>query len=140
MLESAKLIMRKSLNYTVSAEGRDKGKRFLITEMGARPGHRWASRALFAVMNAGIDIDDGVLDAGFAGLAAVGLSALGKVPYDKAEPLMDELLLCVEFVDPTKPDIRRPLFPDDIEEIATLFLLQKEVFGMHVMPFMNGVK
>lgn len=131
---------RKTITYRVSDEGRDKGKVFLITEMGARPAHRWASRALFAVMNAGVDIDDGVLDAGFAGIAAVGLGALGKVPFEKAEPLMDELLLCVEFVDPTKPDIRRPLFENDLEEVKTIFLLQKEVFSMHVSPFMSGVK
>lgn len=132
--------MRKTLTYKVSAEGRDKGKVFLITEMGARPAHRWAMRALLALLNTGVDIDDTVASAGLAGIAAVGLAAFGKVPYEMAEPLMDELLLCVEFVDPTKPDVRRPLFENDLEEVATIFMLQKEVFSMHVEPFMSAAK
>ncbi len=132
---------RKTQTYLVTDEGRDKGKTFVITEMAARPGHRWACRALFALMNAGVTVPDGIENAGMAGLASVGLQALGKIPFDVAEPLTDELLTCVEFVgDPSKPNIRRPLFEGDFEEIATIFKIQKEVLSLHIEPFISGAK
>ncbi len=132
---------RKELKFKVTDEGRDKDKVFLITEMAARPGHQWASRMLFAIMNAGIDIPENVVDAGFAGIAAIGIKAIGNVPYERAEPLLAELFTCVSIIpDPSKPNVMRSLIDDDTEEISTLFRLQKEVLALHVQPFMTGVK
>lgn len=124
--------------YKETAEGRDKGKTFLITEMSARDGYRWASRLLFAMANTGIDVPDGVMESGMAGLATMGFKALGRIPHEAAEPLMDELLSCVQIV----PDNgqARNLFPGDIEEVLTLFRLQKAAFDVHVGPFMIGVR
>ena len=130
---------RKELRYTVSAEGRDKGKVFVLTEMSARRGHAWATRALFAVMNGGVDLGDGLIGAGFAGLAAVGIKALGNISVNVGAPLMDELFSCVVIMpDPSKPQVTRPLIDDDTEEVATLFLLQKEVLGLHIDFFTSA--
>lgn len=124
---------RKHLKYTVSDAGRDQGKVFLITEMSARRGHQWATRVLFGIMNAGLEIPDNVLNAGFAGIAAIGVKALGKLPVSVAEPLLDELMTCVQIVpNPANPDIVRSLIDDDTEEILTIFKLQKEVLALHV--------
>lgn len=129
---------RREITVTISAEGRDKGKVFTITEMAARPAHAWATEVIFAVMNAGVDVD-GIQDGGVAALAAVGLKALGQVPYAVAQPLLDRLLDCVQFVPaPSKPDVRRSLYDDDIEEAATFFRLQKEVVMLHIGPFIGG--
>jgi hypothetical protein len=55
-----------------------------------------------------------------------------------AEPLLDELLTCVEFMpDPARPEVVRSLIDDDIEEVATIFKLQKEVLALHV-DFLKG--
>lgn len=130
---------RKELIYTVPDEGRDKGKAFHITEMPARPGHRWATRVLFAVMNAGVELDDNVLNSGFAGLASVGLQALGKVHIDVAEPLLNELFDCIKAIpDPSRPAVMRPLCDDDTEEVSTLFKLQFQVVNLHVDFFTNA--
>ena len=57
----------------IATDGRDKGKRFLITEMSAYQSEEWAARALFAVMHSGVEVPDEVLSAGFAGVAAIGI-------------------------------------------------------------------
>lgn len=124
--------MRKQITYTAT-DGRDTGKKFHITEMGARPAHRWATRALFALLNGGADIPEDALSLGMAGIAAVGVNMLNGVSLEAAEPLLDELLTCVEVQpDPSKPEVRRKLFDEDIEEPVTYFKLQKEVLKLHL--------
>ena len=130
---------RRILKLNITDEGRDKGKTFVITEMAARRGHQWATRALFGIMNAGVEIPDNIMSAGFAGLAAIGVKALGNVSIDVAEPLLDELLECVVIMpDPNKPEVIRNLIDDDLEEIATIFRLQKEVLSLHIDFFTNA--
>lgn len=119
--------------------GRDKGKVFILTELAARPAHRWATRVLFAVMNTGIELPADILESGMAGVAQVGIKALGAVPYDIAEPMLDELLGCVTWVpDPARPEIARPLRDDAIQEAATYFKLQHAVMKLHTDPFTRG--
>lgn len=124
---------RKVLKLKITDAGRDLGKTFVITEMAARKGHQWATRALFALMNAGVEIPENIAAAGFAGIAAVGIKALGRVPSHIAEPLLNELLTCVEIMpDPARPEVTRALIEDDTDEILTLFKLQKEVLSLHI--------
>jgi len=124
--------MRKQLTYTAQ-DGRDKGKAFIITEMAARPAHKWATRALFALISGGVDIPESVAEMGMAGLAAIGLQSLNGISVEKAEPLLDELLTCVSVMpDPRKPEVVRALFDEDIEEPMTYFKLQKEVLILHM--------
>lgn len=124
---------RKILTLKIEAAGRDHGKAFVLTELPARAAHSWATRALFAVMNAGFEIPDDLASAGMAGIAAVGLQALGRIPSAVAEPLLNELLSCVAYMpSPNNPAITRALIDDDAEEVATLFRLQKEVLALHV--------
>ena len=128
--------MRKTITYTAE-DGRDKGKQFIITEMAARPAHKWATRALFALINGGVEIPEDVAEMGMAGIAAIGLRALNGISVEKAEPLLDELLTCVTVLpDPSKPNVVRALFDEDVEEPATYFKLQKEVLVLH-LGFLN---
>ena len=130
---------RKVLKLNITDEGRDKGKTFMITEMAARRGHQCATRALFGIMNAGVEIPDNIMSAGFAGVAAIGIKALGKLSIDVAEPLLEELLDCVVIMpDVKKPEVTRALIDDDLEEIATIFRLQKEVLSLHIDFFTNA--
>lgn len=125
---------------TITSADRDNGKVFVITEMAPRVGHKWATRALFALMNSGFEVPDELLESGFAGLATLGIKALGKAQIEVMEPLLDELFECVRFVpDPSKPNVMLSDVDRHVEEIKTLFLLQKEVLTLHVGPFMTGV-
>jgi hypothetical protein len=127
---------RKELKFTVTDAGRDLGRTFVITEMSARAGHAWATRALFGIMNAGAEIPDNIMSAGLAGLASIGIKALGKLSIEIAAPLLDELLDCVQIMpDPARPGVLRSLVHDDTEEIVTLFRLQKEALALHIEFF-----
>lgn len=130
---------RKTLTYTVTSEGRDKGKVFSITEMSAHQAERWAARLLFALMNSGIEVPEDVSTMGLAGVAKLGFKALGSIPFELAEPLLDEMFECVKIMpNPSNPNIVRGLVEDDIEEVTTRLILRKEVFGLHVDFFTNA--
>ncbi len=130
---------RKEKTVVIEAEGRDKGKHFLLTEMSAVKGEAWAMRALLAIARGGVDLPDGVQQMGLAGIAVVGVQQLGKIHYAEAEPLLAEMLACVQAIpDPARPMIRRALVEDDTEEIATLLQLRKEILGLHLDFFTNA--
>lgn len=125
---------RKQIDFKATF-GRDKGKTFRITELSAVSAHDWATRVLFAMFNAGIELDEDMLGRGMAALASLALTTIGKIPVGLGKPLMDELLTSVEIV---FPNATRKLIDDDFEEVATIFQLQRAVFMLHVEPFTSG--
>ena len=127
---------RKTKKITIDSKGRDYGKVFLITELDAWSAEEWATEALFAMMNSGVNIPEGIEQAGLAGVAALGLAALTKVQYDKAKPLIEKMMSCVK-IQPS-PSVERELILDDIEEVGTLLLLKKEVLLLHLDFFTAG--
>lgn len=134
---------RKTQIITVTSDGRDKGKSFLITEFPPRRAEAWAYRALSSVARSGqsgLDAEtmDAIRDTGMAAVAALGLRAITSLPYDDAQPLLDEMIEAVSFVpDKSKIDkstmapYSRFLTDDDIEEVATVLQLRDEVFKLH---------
>lgn len=124
--------MRKEIRITITDEGRDKGKTFIITEMAASKAEKWAAKALLAVAHSGVELPDDVQGAGVAGIAVMGLKALTNLKFEDLEPLMDEMFECVmSQPDPARPDIKRPLVENDIEEILTRIRLRAEAFTLH---------
>lgn len=128
--------MRKTATITIDDAGRDNGKVFVLTEMSAYQSENWAARAIFAMMNAGVDIPDNIAEAGLAGIAALGIKSLTHVSFEAAKPLLDEMLECVQFQ--PSPKVIRALVETDIEEVATLLRLRKEVFALHLDFFINA--
>ena len=123
---------RKEIDITIMEEGRDRGKIFHIREMDAYQVERWATRALLALGKSGVEMPDDIGSRGVAGLAYLGFTAMMRMNYDDAQPLLDEMMTCVSIKpDPARPDVTRVLFPDDIEEVATIFKLRMEVFTLH---------
>lgn len=130
---------RSTINYTVTDEGRDKGKIFVITELAADQGERWAMRALLALINEGVEIPEGIERMGMAGLVEIGIKALTKLRFEVISPLLDEMFDCVQFMpDAAKPHIVRKLFSGDIEEIKTRVKLRWEVLQLHA-DFLKAV-
>lgn len=125
-----------------ATDGRDKGKAFFITELPAADAEDWAMRALFALINAGVEIPDDLLSAGLAGLAALGVKSLTKVPYEAAKPLFDTMMQCVQFIpDPRDHRTVRPLMTnDDIEEVSTRLALRKAVLDLHMDFFRDAAR
>lgn len=126
---------RKVLIYTmpVRDDDRDGGKTFVITEMPATVGQDWALRAFLALARNGVQVPDEVKEMGMAGLVKYGFDLIGKLPYEDAKMLKDELMGCVA-IRPNQrdPNIVRRLVEEDIEEIATRFKLTMEAFRLHV--------
>lgn len=121
---------RKQITLTIGAEGRDKGKVFILTELSAYEAEEWAGRALFSLMNAGVEIPDNIAEAGLAGVAAMGMKAIAKLAFESAKPLLDKMMDCVQ-IQPS-PNVTRELMSGDVEEVATLFTLRKKVLGLHL--------
>jgi hypothetical protein len=121
---------RKTVVITIDAEGRDKGKRYRITEMSAVDGEFWAVRALMALARAGVDIPEDAHALGAAGIASLGLRMLSYASPLDAKALMDDLMRCVRILpNPSDDSVERePKFDGDIEELMTLLRLKKEVF------------
>ena len=125
---------RHSKTWKVETEGRDKGKHFLLTEMTATRAEKWAWRALLALINNNVQVPDGFENLGMAGLAQIGLQGLTGLPWHMAEPLLNEMMDCVQLVpDFPKFNQPRPLEEDagDIEEVQTLVALRWEVIKLH---------
>jgi len=129
--------VRKSETVEIETEGRDKGKRFIITELPALQAEKWAMRALLALARSGADLPNISENGGMGELALVGFQALGSVAWEDLEPLMDEMFQCVKIAEPALP-AGRNLTPDDIEEIPTRLKLRMEVFRLHASFFQTG--
>lgn len=122
---------------------RDAGKTFVITELSSYHGEDWAIRALRLAQRAKADIPGG-LNAGMAGVAAVGILAVleGTDNFDELRPLFKEMMDCVQVMTDEKTGFTRPLIDgtadsdakanDDIQEIKTRFLLRKEWLNLHL--------
>lgn len=135
--------MRKTKSVTITAEGRDKGKVFVIREMDAWQAEEWAQRAVEAIAQK-TAIPDGIANAGMLGIYIFGAKALLSAPYAMIKPLMDEMFAtCLSIQpDPTNPSILRgagtpdvravgPMIPDDTEEVATRLFLRDAIIELH---------
>lgn len=138
--------MRKSTIITIEKEGRDKGKKFRITEMPVIKAEKWATRAFMALANIGLDLpENGV---GISGLATAfskyGLQSLAKIPYDKVSPLYDELLDCCEYLGDGTSNVSRQMdnktAEEVVEEVSTLFTLRFEAIKIHLDFLGQGEK
>lgn len=131
--------MRKKSQYTVPDDGRDKGKVFLITEMSASKGEAWAMRCLLALAAGNTQMPDDWESLGMAGLAEIGIRAVCGLKWDVAEPLLAEMMECVQIIpNPSTPQVIRGLIEDDIEEVKTRLSIRMEVWKLH-MDFLSAV-
>lgn len=131
---------RRVKEVTITREGRDKGKTFVLTEFPADQGEWWAARVLKRV---GLrELPDGVDPAsGLAGLAAAGLEVLQKVPDDDIKPLLDEMMLAVRYKPEAPNAPLQSILPGEysqIEEMATRAELRKDVLLLHIGFFTAG--
>jgi len=133
--------MRKVIQHTIKAEGRDQGKVYEITEMSAAKGEAWALRIFMALLQGNVDIPPGILNnLGIAALAEFGMRALTSLKWDVLEPLLKEMFDTIRIIpDPKQPAVIRALMTDgDIEEIPTRIELRIQVWNLN-MGFLKAV-
>lgn len=130
---------RKTETVTISADGRDRGKTFVLTELPAEQAEEWFIRATALLVRSGADVPAGMFQAGPAAFFAIGVVAalmgLGRAPWAEVKPLLDEMFACVAW----KPNIPQGLPTSDrhildaqIEEVATRLLLRERVLSLHL--------
>jgi len=137
--------VRKETIVTITSSGRDQGKTFFIKEMSALAAESWGARAVLCLAKSNPELPEDYASLGLAGLMAFGIRALAGMPWSEAKPLLDEMLSCVTVIpDPTRPQVKRQLIEDDIEEIGTLLQLRDEVINLHtgfsIAVFCSGLK
>lgn len=76
---------------------RDNGKVFVLTEMDAYTGQRWATKALSALLRVGAGVSREEAASGMAGLASIGPGSILLLPSEVLEPLKDEMLLQAQY-------------------------------------------
>lgn len=108
---------------------RDFGKKFLLTEMPALKAERWARHAAAAVSRADLQIREELKHLGMLGFYLLGFQALAGGEIEKIDPLMDEMMKQIQIVETATT---RALTPDDIEEVATILRLRKELLELHM--------
>lgn len=141
---------RKTLDITIDAPGRDKGKTFRLHEAPADTAENWFIRLVLAISNAGGKIPDDVLFAGAAGFAqmlptiqnslVVGLRAMQGLAFAEVKPLLEEMKPWVSWLPPGGAPEQK-IFPGDssqIEEVSTWFKLRFELIQLH-LGFSLGV-
>ena len=110
-------------------KGRDKGVKFLITEMPVAKADRWATRLILALAGGGVEVPNPQL--GMLAIVNVAMSAFKNIPEERLLPLMDELLDCVQIIPEGGQPRKLNLEFNDIQDLTTLFKLRKEVLELH---------
>lgn len=112
---------------------RDNGKTFILTEMDAYSGQRWATRALFVLAKGGSILPDEALGGGWAALAGFGITALFKADYDLVEPLLEEMLHQARYQHVPGHPLQsiQPGLNCCVEEIKTFLTIQLALFKLH---------
>jgi hypothetical protein len=89
-------------------------------------------RAFFALANSGAAIPQEWQAGGMAAIATIGLTGLQGLPYEMAEPLLDELMACSKIMpDRTKPMLLLDDLNNHIEEVHTRAYLKARAFVLH---------
>lgn len=127
--------MRRKQEITITDEGRDKSKVFILKEMPASQGEAWATQVLLLLSRSGAPVEIPDPGTGFAGLAVVGLGALGLINYREVQPLLEEMFGFITI----RPDakivaVERSLIEEDIEEIRTRVFLRRALLDLHLDP------
>jgi hypothetical protein len=123
---------------TIEASGRDKGKRFFLTEMSAAAFAEWVMKATFAISKNGGQVSPDFIKDGIPGLLMFGLTAITTCSFEAARPLVDEIMACVQTMPGLLTDSHdrrnmiRPTMPEDFEEYTTVLQLQKEALELHL--------
>jgi hypothetical protein len=131
---------RKTTRLTISEEGRDKGKSFVLTELPADQAERWFIRAMQAAVQSGADITPEVIAGGAASFAMLGMQILSGVPWANLEPLLDEMWQCVQYQHTANIPLQSISegLNSQIEEVATRLALRVAVLELHAGFFIPG--
>jgi hypothetical protein len=127
--------MLKTSTYVVEAQGRDKGKHFLLTEMPVTDAENWSIDLLLCAAEKA-NVPPEAFQYGMAAVAQLGLmNAIFGMNPERIKPLLARLMQCVRYVpNPQKPHVTIgwPEMISQIEEVKTSLALKWEVIKLHM--------
>ena len=126
---------RKTCRLTITDEGRDQNKTFVLTELPALDIERWTVRLVLALGKNGVNLPEVQADSGFAGIAGVLWVLIAQIGPADAEGLMATMLQGLK-IDEGK--ITREVTGDDIEEPDTLLQIRMAWVDLHAGFFAKG--
>ena len=126
----------------IDIEDRGKKLTFKVREMSATQLEDWTMRAVLVLAGAGSDIPaSGGVEGIGKYLAEHGLAAIGNVDYQKAKPLLDEMLgCCYRVIDKMEERVTPETADAYIEDMGTLFKLRLEALKVNLGFFGSGSK
>ena len=131
--------MRREAQWTVTAEGRDKGKIYHLREMPSVPAEAWFMRAMQMLIRAGIEVPSNIFEQGAQGFIIMGIGAcltgLGQAPYEDYKLLMDDMLTCLVGYQEAAGAPKITNFNqimEQTEEVSTLVKLREEIISLHL--------
>lgn len=114
---------------------RDAGKLYRIKEMDSVRAEKWAIRAMLLVKGSSARVPESIVGRGMEAIAIITINVVlqADIEFEKLEPLLDEMMECVEIVrDPKAPHVVTPIVsPDDIAEVSVRAFLRSEVLKLH---------
>jgi len=119
---------RKTAFVIIDADNRDKGKRYLLTEMDAVDAEKWFCRVVAYLARRGVAVPMGAEMMGMAAMPS--FSVLQMLSWIDDDALMGTILSCVKAW-PEGAPLARTLQRTDTEEIITLAQLRLEVLALH---------
>ena len=124
----------------ISIQDREQLLTFKVREMSASKLENWLARATLLVADSGSQTKGGLnMETLGSVLVEKGLAMLGKVDFDKAKPLLDELLGCCSRVVERVEERCTPESVDAyIQDVRTLFTLRMEAIKLNLGFFLNG--
>ena len=118
------------------SKGRDKGRKFEVTEMPLLDADKWARRFSLALMRSGMRMSNSDLMnvssiGGILEIAKFGFTAFGHIEEDLAIELTDELIEKCVMTIPSGGEPRPVVYDSDISSVTTLMQLRWEAFSIH---------
>lgn len=140
---------RRKKERVIETPGRDKGKLFILTEMDAIRGDRWATQASRLIADAVVAGAASEPPGGMAGLAVAAQPVLGqsaemtpaqvlealRISQALQDPSLDEWWGCVQFQPANRQLAPQTIIQGDgcqIEEIGTITQLRRDVLDLHL--------
>jgi hypothetical protein len=120
---------RKTALVTIDADNRDRGKRFLITEMSAFQTEHWGRRLVAKLAREGVPVPAAVASLGMAALPSYPI--LTYLSWIDDQALVGELIDCVQtYVEAAGVPMPHRLRENEIEEAITIIHLRMEVIAL----------
>jgi hypothetical protein len=115
-----------------SNAARDAGKRYVLVEESAEKAEEWAWRAYLSMSRGNLTPPPEIIRMGLAGLPLILGGGLAYASWSDVQPLLKEMMGCVNIEVAAGGLVRRADLSGDIDEVDTRLMLRKEIVELHL--------